>query len=531
MNSIDKKPLIFSLSIIFSLFTTVIIAMSISVLMKEQNVSFIELLSTYEAGNTPIHWSPLIVGILGIALISSVIIIEFAEGRYTSHLAEQFLASKKSLAMLIYFISSALVSLWISFIFTTSFFNPIIGHTVLLLTVSTSLFMLFPYISHIFTFVSPVSAINRMSSSIFNSVHRSRNETLKKVEQEKALSISQIEQLADIALNAALIKDNSIGIQVIDELGNSLRDYLSNKEYLPQQWFEISDAITENSDFLSMSESSLIQIAKRRYWFEMKVLRQYQRIYSETLNSMRDINYQIAINTRKIAERAIIQGEPNVAPLVVKFFNTFLRAAINGKDVRTAYNVMSQYRKLAEFALFNGQPALAENIAQRIGSYGLLAHMEKTPFILETAAHDLSRLNEIAHGVHFPQKTAFLNILLNLNEGITKSSRDHHGVIKAKLKLGSYYMVKNNVYAAKAVFGVLYHEDHRLLLKIMDELRDITDKEFWEIVDRGENFDYISEERQNSLERFYENVKRGLDNRAFVQNIKSRSNMSLNNVL
>ncbi len=505
-------------AILFALFTIITIAMSISVINEKYNVPFMELLLSNKAGINPIQWPLIIIGILGIAILSSVIIIEFAENRYTSRLAEQFLSSKKSLAILLYFISSALLSFWISFISTTALFSPIIGHTILLITVSTSLFLLFPYISYLFNFISPVSAISRMSSSIFHSVHRSRNGAMKKVEQEKALTISQIEQLADISLNAAQIKDNGIGIQVIDELSNSVRDYISLKDSLPEQWFEMSDAITENSDFLSMSESSLIQIAKRRYWFEMKVLRQYQRIYSETLNSMRDINYQIAINTRKIAERAIIQDEPNVAPLAVKFFNTYLRAAINGKDVRTAYNVMSQYRKLAEFALFNGHPALTENIAQRIGSYGLLAHIENTPFILETAAHDLSTLNERAHGVHFAQKTKLLKILLNLNEGIVKNSRDHHGVIKAKLKLGSYYMVKNDVNAAKAVFGELYHEDHSLLLKIMDELRDITDKEFWEIVDRGENFDYLSRDRQCSLARFYSNVKRGVDNRGSVKN-------------
>ena len=34
--------------------------------------------------------------------------------------------------------------------------------------------------------------------------------------------------------------------------------------------------------------------------------------------------------------------------LAVKFMNTYLRATLNARDVRTAYNVLNQYRQLAE---------------------------------------------------------------------------------------------------------------------------------------------------------------------------------------
>ena len=37
--------------------------------------------------------------------------------------------------------------------------------------------------------------------------------------------------------------------------------------------------------------------------------------------------------------------------LAIKFFNTYLRAAINGGDVRTAYSVIHQYRMLAQSLL------------------------------------------------------------------------------------------------------------------------------------------------------------------------------------
>ena len=56
----------------------------------------------------------------------------------------------------------------------------------------------------------------------------------------------------------------------------------------------------------------------------------------------------VAIETRYAGEAALAAGERNVLALVVKFMNTFLRAALNTREIRSAYNVLNQYRQLAE---------------------------------------------------------------------------------------------------------------------------------------------------------------------------------------
>ena len=38
----------------------------------------------------------------------------------------------------------------------------------------------------------------------------------------------------------------------------------------------------------------------------------------------------------------------------MKFFNTYMRATLNAKDMRTAYNMLNQYRYLAEELLKRG---------------------------------------------------------------------------------------------------------------------------------------------------------------------------------
>ena len=51
------------------------------------------------------------------------------------------------------------------------------------------------------------------------------------------------------------------------------------------------------------------------------------------------------MNTRIMGETAGRRGDLNTLDLVIKFFNTYLRASINLSDVRTVYNVLFQYRR------------------------------------------------------------------------------------------------------------------------------------------------------------------------------------------
>ena len=114
------------------------------------------------------------------------------------------------------------------------------------------------------------------------------------------------------------------------------------------------------------------EVAHQRLWFEMKVLRQYYTIFVASLNHVRDVGYLIAFNTRRIASFGG-HDDVHLHELSVRFFNSYLRAAINERDLRTAYYVMHHYRQLAEEALGKGDPARVVRIAEHLRFYGLLA--------------------------------------------------------------------------------------------------------------------------------------------------------------
>ncbi len=275
---------------------------------------------------------------------------------------------------------------------------------------------------------------------------------------------------------------------------------------LQKPWFTVEGELAHNPDFVSMSPEVLEDVSRRQIWFEMKVMRQYQTIYTEALNRMRDINYLIAISTRRIAEAAIAADSDELLDLTLKFFNTYLRATINARDVRTAYNVLNQYRRLAESALEYRGGSRAIEIARYFKYYGLTSYHANLPFILETVAYDLCSLNELAFDRKSDARRDLLRIFLEVDKESEGEVQENalRGVRKAQVKLATYYLLNGDEKLAQQVYQDMEAEQPARLQSIRDELLNVRSAEFWEISDRGVNFDYLSPARKAKMLDFFD---------------------------
>src|SRR5690606_17560613 len=140
--------------------------------------------------------------------------------------------------------------------------------------------------------------------------------------------------------------------------------------------------------------------------------------------------------------------------LALKFFNTYLRATVNARDVRTAYNVLHQYRLLADRALAEGDGQKAIEIARYFKYYGVVSFNSKLPFILETVAYDLCELNEQAIDQRSPAAHALLRIFLEVDKESETEVQEAslRGVRKAQVKLATHYLDKGHLQLAREVF-------------------------------------------------------------------------------
>jgi hypothetical protein len=460
------------------------------------------------AQNTLGSAGEVVAAVLAIAITVVAIIVELASNRYTHRITELFVREPINFLVMGFFVITALQGLWVNLIIDShpeGGFVPYVSIGVSMAMLTLCLLILLPYFAFVFSFLNPISIVQRIRDKTLASIeHHAVDARVRSAQQE---AVRGIEQLADVSLNAMEHKDKGVSMAGVDAMCSLLIEYQKLRGKLPEAWFGIDGSLAHNPDFVSMAPEVLEDLRKRRVWLEWKVLRGYQSLYNEALNRMRDINYVVAINTRLMAEAAWDHGNAQLLDMVIKFFNTYLRSAINAHDIRTAYNVLNQYRLVAEGALKRDTSgARTVEIARYFKYYGLLSFNAKLPFILETVAYDMCSLIEFAFDAKSPATMPLLRIFLQVDKESENETQEHslRGVRKAQLKLASYFLLRGDEALAREVFRDMQEERPERLASIRDELLNVQSREFWEVSDRGVNFDYLSPERKQQLLRFFD---------------------------
>jgi Predicted membrane protein (DUF2254) len=451
----------------------------------------------------------IIAAVLGIAITVVSIVVQLAANRYTPRVADMFFRDKTNLAVMGFFVISCIDAVWVSLAVSRTYVPTV---TVLgtVAIVTASLLMLIPYFAYVFDFLDPEKVIDRIGQhTLRNALDDRGGDAAPRAESRQGHTVTSMEQLADIAVNALTQKDKVIASDAIRALRGVLVSYLPEKAGLPPAWFIIGKVLHDNPDFVALTPGSLEDLARERTWLEWKGLRQMRGVFVEALKAMPEMAHVVAIETRYVGEAALAVRDGAVFALAVKFMNTYLRAALNARDVRTAYNVLNQYRQLAEATLTARGPVDLDGLSEigtRFKYYAQLAQGMGLGFVAETAAYDLSVLCEVAceHGspVHDRLLTTFLEIDKEAED--STQERALRGIRKAQAKLAAYYLLREMSEPARRIFQDMALETTDRLRSIRDELLAVTSKDFWEVTDRGTNFDYVDDARKTHVRRFFD---------------------------
>jgi len=451
-----------------------------------------------------------IAAVLGIAITVVSIIVQLAATRYTPRVAEMFFRDRTNLAAMGFFVIACIDTVWVSLSVSDGF---VPTSTVLssVVFVTISLLMLMPYFAYVFDFLDPEKVIARIGEqTLDNALGRTRRaRRATDLDGRQASTVTSMEQLADIAVNALAQKDKVIASNAIASLRRVVVEYLRCKSTLPGAWFRVGSVLRENPDFVALASDSLSGIVESRSWVEWKGLRQLGGVFNEALKTMPDTAHVVAIETRYVGEAALATRDPAVLVLAIKFMNTYLRASLNGRDVRTAYNVLNQYRLLAESVLRSGDTNAALRLPEIAGYfkyYAQLAHGMGLGFVTETAAYDLCTLCELASVSDAPVHDQLLATFLEIDKEAetTAEERALRGVRKAQAKLAAYYLSCEMTSRARQIHADMAAESVDRLRSIRDEMLAVTTKEFWEVVERGKNFDYLDDNRKTNLRDFFD---------------------------
>jgi len=457
------------------------------------------------ASNTLNSFSEVTVGILGIAITVVAIIVELAANRYTPRITELFVHDRVNQTVMGFFVVTAVVVLLVNMSLYEPGHHPVVMVWVSTALMTLSLLGILPYFVYVFDFLTPTQIVNSLQARTTGAIRSAaRGSSLDRARQNVLVGV---EQLGDITLNSIDKKDKPIAISTIGALAEVARAAMKHKAACPDGWFDSRVLAQTDQDFVALHDDMVVALEERRTWVEMKVLRQYQTVFGAAANRMRDINHLIGIQTRRLAIEAYeADDQPSVAQSI-RFLNTYLRASLNARDVRTSYNLLNEYRILAEdFLELEAYDRLLE-VAVHIRFYGQLAFSMNTGFILETAAYDLCSLLERVHergaGCH---DQMLVGIFLELDrepEGGKTQEASLRGVRKAQIKLATHYLVHDDKASARLIFQDMRGERRERIQSIRAELEAVTEPEYWEVSDRGINFEWLPPERRAVLARFF----------------------------
>jgi hypothetical protein len=444
--------------------------------------------------------------VLGIVITVVSLLVQLTSERYTG-VAQMFLRDRTNVFVMSYYVVVCVVGVFASLSLHPEFVPratvvAILGATVL------GLVIMLPYFMYVFRFLAPTNLVERIQRDAVNDVRAAATEReTDAIVTGQAPAIAALEELTDITSNSIGGKDKIIASRAVDAIRDFVVAYLEVKNQAQKQWFTIGTEIRDNPDFVAMDPESLRDLEADHTWLEWKALRQYLGIYAEAQGDMPDINYLIAIDTRYVGEAALAKGDRNVVDLAFRFMNSYLRAALNARAVRTAYNVLNQYRLLVESMIKGGADDLAIEGVRHMIYYGRTSYDMQLGFVTETVAYDVSAICEFAHA-HDRKKNLddkMLAMFLELDQPLRLKRQEAglQGIRKAQIKLACYYLAAGAEDRAQRIAADMAGEDRERLTAIREQLAKVESKEFWEIIDRGRNFEYMPPRQKDQMERFF----------------------------
>jgi hypothetical protein len=448
--------------------------------------------------------------VFGIVVTVVSIIVQLSADRYAG-VARMFLKDRVNLTVMSYYLIACVGGVWLSMALKHDW-APRITALAMVCATTGSLVLVGPYFGYVFWFLEPMNIVSRIRVGAVKTAARgSREERPVKCAEAQAATLAAMEELTDITSNSISGKDKIIASGAVDALKDLALEYQKSKAQAGEAWFRIGPGIRENPDFVAMDPESLHDLERRRTWVEWKVMRQYLGIYNESLAAMRDINYLVAIDTRYIGEAAAQAHDPELIELVFRFMNSYLRSTLNARDVRTAYNVLNQYRLLVEAMLRQGNGKAAHEGVRHMTYYGHVSYDMKLTFVTETIAYDVSALCQAACEHNSPEEDEMLSQFLELDRPLRTSAQESAllGIRKAQVKLAAYYLMKGHEDKARLISRDMEHEPPARLLSIRQALEAVTSKDFWEIIDRGRNFEYMPPPQRACLNTFFGWLKIG----------------------
>jgi hypothetical protein len=296
--------------------------------------------------------------------------------------------------------------------------------------------------------------------------------------------------VTDIAFGSIQLGDEPICVLSIEVLGQLLaEDYLPIKKGFKPDWFKVGHA-----EMPGASDQILAEVNRAGTWFAYTIMSSFVDMIGLTPLHRKEAVHAIAVSTRSVGLAAIQVGDSEVAELCVRFFNTYLRAAINRSAPTFASSIMNEYRRLAIGAL-EWRPDLAVEAAAHLLRYGRHFDEAGMPAIYGAAAEDVADL-AIEARQRDPEVTNRLALLMvrNLLDRVPNARPiGLNGLFKGVAKLTFWAMAADQKDVAHILVEGIAAAPPDFVDAALDRMESMQNGLFWEVNERVIAFDWVEQ--------------------------------------
>jgi hypothetical protein len=363
--------------------------------------------------------------------------------------------------------------------------------------------ILLPYVIYIFD-------VMRAETLVVSIRRRARRDLRRAVvdpdpRRHRSALMSGIAQTTDIALGSMQLGDMPVCVFSIEVLAQFLADdYIKAKKSFGPEWFQVGHA-----EMPGASDQILAEVNRARTWVEYRILSSFVDLVGLAPIHRKEAVHAVAVATRNVGLSAINVGDPEVADLSVRFFNTYLRAAINRNAPTFASSTMNEYRRLAIGAL-EWRPDLAVEAAAHLLRYGRHFDEAGMPAIFGAAAEDVADLAIEAEG-RDPDVTRRLALLLvrQLSDLIPNARPiGLNGLFKAVAKLAFWAMASDEEEVTHILVEGIASAPADFVEAALNRMETMRSGLFWEVNERVIAFDWVEEPLRQQIPRLRAALRR-----------------------
>lgn len=363
--------------------------------------------------------------------------------------------------------------------------------------------ILFPYVLYIFE-------VMRAEALVGGVMRRARRELRGAVNSRHGLRhrsalMTCTAQVTDIAFGSIQLGDMPVCVLCIDELAKFLaQEYLPVKKKFNPDWFKVG-----HNELPGASDQIIAEVNRAETWFTYLVMSSFVDMVGLTPVHRKEAVYAIAVATRNIGLAAIDAGDSEVAELCLRFFNTYLRAAIDRSAPTFGSGIMNEYRRFGIGAL-EWRPDLAVEAAAHLLRYGRNFDEAGMPAIFGAAAEDVADLAIEARArdpqVSFRLAQLLVRTLLELIPNARPIGLN--GLFKAVAKLTCWAMSSDQKDIARVLVEGIAASPPDFVDAALRRMESVENGLFWEVNERVISFDWLEQPLRDEIPRLRSALRR-----------------------